>query len=275
MTASPVPPHLNLDFIENTSPEELRKLEDQYRDALRPMIEAAASLPAMLRSMQSASTGVLRTIHSTTGTIQGIGRAVERSTELLRERIASIVQQGWFIDEDMTLVSVRELERAFSSGQFSTAEKILIDYYRGAGEDIVARVCSKAPHRAGLIRDAWGAHKDGKYTLSIPVLLLQADGIVADRRKGRQLFSKSPEKSIAGLIKAAPKGSSDWVFLAAYEKDSPFSKNTDQLPKGFDGLNRHEVLHGLSTSYASEVNSLRALSALGYVDFVLAPAVTE
>mgnify|MGYP001564484260 CR=1 FL=1 len=40
----------------------------------------------------------------------------------------------------------------------------------------------------------------------------------------------------------------------------------------FSALNRHQVMHGESVNYGSEINSLKALSPLNYVAVVLQEA---
>lgn len=260
---------INLDAIAKLSPEEVARLRQGYTGAMQPVLDASQTLPAMLRGIGATIRPFVEKLTEARSFIDGIGVMIKASNEMLRDGMRGIVQQGWFIDSDMDLSLVIQLGKDYSSGQEAKAEAALIAYYQAEGDAIVSRVCASAPDRAQHIRDAWEAHKAGKYALSVPVFLIQADGIVYDRRRGRQLFSKNSNRGISTLAKTAEDGSADWVFLAPYAEDSPFSKDTKDLPADFDGLNRHAVLHGRSTKFATEVNSLRALSALGYVDFAL------
>jgi hypothetical protein len=53
------------------------------------------------------------------------------------------------------------------------------------------------------------------------------------------------------------------------DADAPLTRDTRQLPAGFDGLNRHAVLHGTDPNYGTEVNSLRAVSVLNLASYLL------
>ncbi len=260
---------INLDAIAKLDPEDTARLRESYTAAMQPILDASHTLPAMLRGIGATIRPFVAKLNEARSSIEGIGAMIKASNFMLRDGTRGIVQQGWFIDSDMDISSVIQLGERYSSGQEAETEAVLVAYYQAKGDIIVSRVCANAPDRAQHIQDAWDAHKVGKYTLSVPVFLIQADGIVYDRRSGRQLFSKRNDRGIGTLAKTAEDGSADWVFLAPYAEDSPFSKDTKDLPADFDGLNRHAVLHGISTKFATEVNSLRALSALGYVDFAL------
>lgn len=260
---------INLDAIAKLNPEETARLREGYTAAMRPVLDASHTLPAVLRGIGDTIRPFVDQLNEARSFIGGMGAMIKASNCMLRDGIRGIVQQGWFIDSDMDLSSVTQLDEEYSSGKEAEAEAALIAYYQAKGDAIVSRVCANAPDRAQHIQDAWEAHKAGKYSLSVPVFLIQADGLVYDRRNGRQLFSKNANRGISAIAKTAEAGSADWVFLAPYVEESPFSKNTREIPDDFGGLNRHAVLHGISTKFATEVNSLRALSALGYVDFVL------
>jgi len=49
----------------------------------------------------------------------------------------------------------------------------------------------------------------------------------------------------------------------------PISASQNERDDKFNELNRHQVLHGESTSYDSEINSLKAISLINYLAQVL------
>jgi len=49
----------------------------------------------------------------------------------------------------------------------------------------------------------------------------------------------------------------------------PISASEHERGDAFVGLNRHQVLHGESTQYGTEMNSLKAISLLNYVAHIL------
>ena len=49
----------------------------------------------------------------------------------------------------------------------------------------------------------------------------------------------------------------------------PLWRTRKERGPGFFELNRHQVLHGESVNYGTETNSLKAISFLGYLSFIL------
>ena len=122
-----------------------------------------------------------------------------------------------------------------------------------------------------MISAARRAHEAREYVLSVPVLLVQADGLCYDTI-GVQLFKrKNVEPATAEYARSAGLGVFHAAVLAPLAESLPISAPKHERGDGFDQLNRHEVLHGESVDYDTEVNSLRAWSLLNYVGTVLSP----
>ena len=131
--------------------------------------------------------------------------------------------------------------------------------------------------RMQIIEDAMEAHVNGKYTLSIPTLLPQVEGVLSSitgesAGHPNQMFkdtilNKYPDyfyyisKNI--LLRLAtspmlyggitsefftPEKYPDWVIKKGQLEDRP--------------LNRHAILHGIQINYSSKENSLRAFLLL-------------
>lgn len=139
--------------------------------------------------------------------------------------------------------------------------------------------------RMAILEDALSVHKQGKWTLSIPTLLPQIEGIALDIIKGwglspqqkaividkninkeigktlpSQVFSRLPIDSFTPREMVA-------VYTLLYYLESELYKWINLLDEitqtdECDYLNRHAVLHGAQTSYASRVNSLKCFLAL-------------
>lgn len=283
MTDRKLPRLINLDDLSDSDLPRTTEALHRIHESERPLLEFTSGLGEMLRSMQPALGSVMGAISRAgqspqlsrvTETFTAIGEALAKEPTRLRERLQLLVHRGWFIDPEMPITLVRELALAFECGELEAAEETLVDYYRSNAEAILERVCHENPHRANLVRQCLYAHQAGLYGLSVPTLLIQADGVASDHRDGRQLFSKVDSRSIEKVARNAEEGSAEWIFLSVYAEDSPFSKSTKTLSDDFVGLNRHGVLHGLHVNYSTEINSLRAVSALGYASFALKPSAS-
>lgn len=268
-------PNLNdLDALSSEESEIASEARQRILESMKPLFDATFGLGSLLRAMQPAIGSAMAAVghlSRVSANFEAIGASLAKEPARLRERIRVLVHQGWFIDPEMPVSLVRDLAEAFDNGNFREAEEALLDYYRSSAEAVIKRVCDQNPLRAEIITQAFAAHQAGHFGLSVPAFLIQADGLAGEHHDGRQLFSKVPTRSIGAMANSAAKGSNEWMFLSVYAESSPFSKNTNELGEGFTGLNRHGVLHGTIVNYATEVNSLRALSALGYASFVLSP----
>jgi hypothetical protein len=106
--------------------------------------------------------------------------------------------------------------------------------------------------RKDIIRDALDAHKQGKFTLSIPALLPMVDGLAAE------VLGNQSMKAIALLANERrandpevwAQGFCDFVSRVYY-KGYEFGK--DEAPF----LSRHGILHGRVFDYPSALNSTR------------------
>ncbi|MEX2411697.1 MAG: hypothetical protein WD607_10090, partial [Candidatus Paceibacterota bacterium] len=133
------------------------------------------------------------------------------------------------------------------------------------------------PERYGIIQDAIQAHNEQKYTLSIPTLLAQSDGMF------RELFGKyfyknnAKERVEIGKRIAKILNKSDYPITAtsftylyinqlseesslheSFEESKIFEEGEDS-----DKMSRHAVLHGISINYGTKMNSLKAISLIG------------
>ena len=186
------------------------------------------------------------------------------------ESIQNLMQHGWFPDFGLSFREVMELADAFSADP-EQANEVLLDRFRDRLDDIEVDVTSAFPNRSAILRDAFQAHRQGQYNLSVTVFLTQADGFFYDRFL-KSLFYGDDRHDIAEHIEQMPDGLLRSMSRALLYDDWPLitpRKQRQQQPGGFTELNRHQVLHGEVTDYGTEENSLKAISLLNYCAFVL------
>lgn len=126
----------------------------------------------------------------------------------------------------------------------------------------------KTTKRVHILRDALDAHLRGAFNLSIPAVLAQLEGVVADGtgHKGRmnvQGYKTKVDNIVSGETILGPWVNEfiDATVLAAFEHGS--SPNSD--------LSRHAILHGGDTNYGSERNSMRTIMLFDYVQHLVRP----
>ena len=145
----------------------------------------------------------------------------------------------------------------------------------------------------GIIYDALEAHVNGKYTLSVPTLLPHIEGIATEIVEKYNLpkldkpliyrakpYGKDGEKTYASRVFAHVGISAldfeEWVavesllyYLEGTMYQSP--RRRGKKLKDFatkDILNRHSILHGTHTKYATPMNSLKCFLALDVLSLI-------
>ena len=209
-----------------------------------------------------------------------------RDNQLLAEFYANAIrpelaQRGWFIAGSLYPHQYQTLELALKKKAEDQVEEFLKIHIRGQISDVRKHAMNRWKKRAEILADAFDAHIAAKYTLSVPVLLAQADGISYDIF-GANLFTnyngpidkaigKSIEKS--NLHKRPLAKSFLDLLLEALETSGlrrPTNKRNEMETSSriYYPLNRHGVLHGLDCDYAIEGNSLRGIALISFLEWV-------
>ena len=196
-------------------------------------------------------------------------KSIERRCDELgkqhRECLKKLSDSGWFLSPDTPIEQLRTLADSLGANA-SFAKSAIRSYFRGRIDSIERELVEAYPRRSQILHDAFGAHRTGKYTLSVPVFLSQADGIWRDQFR-KNFFERNKRKNTLQDCKNDPQlqyVSTMLILLELKEKgmNNPLWANETERDSSFDALNRHQVLHGESVDYATEQNSLKAISLL-------------
>lgn len=122
-------------------------------------------------------------------------------------------------------------------------------------------------HRIITLNEVVIAHKKSLYTLSIPIAIIQIEGILAEyfNHKGWLNYKKNKKYfedifSINGNVK--PENSANYFILNKFYETFEWGDNKKHE------LSRHAILHGSSSDYATETNSTKIIYLLDYLIYV-------
>ena len=85
---------------------------------------------------------------------------------------------------------------------------------------------------------------------------------------GKNVFSSRTIEIADDLADHVPEGIVRELFRGLMWDKWPLALSQTKRTVGFSELNRHQVLHGESTTYGTEENSLKAMSFLNFCAFV-------
>lgn len=127
------------------------------------------------------------------------------------------------------------------------------------------------PLRHQILDAAFAAHESAKYELSIPVFLAQVEGMCLEVL-GTKLFStKSGVPVTRESTEALSRMELSEVLLLPLRELHGLTASKASRGNWPDAPNRHEILHGISTDYATPINSYKAISLLEYFCTFVAP----
>lgn len=185
-----------------------------------------------------------------------------------RASLVTLGKQGWYLDHEFTNPQLLSIANAIEEGLVKERNKILCDWYEERLTQIELDLSARHLHRDLVLRDAFQAHREGKYTLSVPVFLAQADGICHDLT-GHQLYSRpNGVPVLAKLLSLEYLTSVRASALHALSQRLPISDNAQTRVCAPDLLNRHAVLHGEDLNYHTRTQSCRAISLLNCVSWI-------
>ena len=209
---------------------------------------------------------------------------VKKTKERDKKLIEAMLKSGWWFTPSLMEIPENWLSQA--ANDYQNGNKTAITnlfkkiYQRENCRNLESVVISWKKNELfspwqNHIADALDSHKDKKYTLSVPVLLLVAEGIATGFRKKVGIYEKRDRSQGGEKIKKAVQkyyGKYRGLFLSELDLleplinaiDTTIYKNTDLIKKKLHTniLNRHAVLHGLKKNYGTMKTSLQAFMLL-------------
>jgi len=196
--------------------------------------------------------------------------------------------KGWFYAWTGSLREAYAVTDQLRSIDEEQINEFMAEHYRSRMDCLSEDLSKQFPARAVAISAAVRAHKradiDG-YTLSTPVFIAQADGLISEiletdsalQKVGDKLIKRGAKKGETRAAytlrnKVADEEDLNYVnpLLALHNLDFLMSQEnraaSAQSSGGeFSALNRHQVMHGEVSDYGTEFNSLKAFSFLCFV----------
>jgi len=239
--------NINIDYLQNI------RLPESYLSQFSKILE---DLSIALKSIQLPDFEALS----------------KRIAELPAETKAALLllgENGWFLDLDMTLSQLHEIEIELMAKNIVDVNSFLIDYYETRLDSIEENICSLYPSRATILGKAFWAHRNHDYELSIPVFLAQSDGISKEKINYYIFIKDQGRPQAAKYVETLAVEDFQRALLAPLTEIMPIMKSEKDRGPTFVELNRHMVLHGESLNYATQLFGCKAISLINYIGNVL------
>ena len=208
--------------------------------------------------------------HLNRGTSQWLHAAVRSALEInnrirafdaeLPKLVRHLLDRSWALPIDTTLPLVLSLAEMRELGDAEGVEKALGGFFSEKLTQIEQTLVAQFPARAVILRDAFWAHREGKFTLSIPTMLAQIDGIWHDLAQ-QNFYRPRGRKAVEALLVREANGAREAIVLILTDVGA-IRRDSKETRSSLETLSRHLILHGVSIDYPSELNSLKCASWL-------------
>jgi hypothetical protein len=234
------------------------KQQDFLQEAVRRLDEMGRAFRAWIEFTQSPEFG------------EAMRAAAKRDFgtafgEAYLEAYEHLAKKSWFLDAGIPMSAPVQIVEWLDQGKEDVIDNALADYYRGRIPEIEQSLALAYPTRKDVLASAFRAHCNKDYNLAIPVFLAQADGLSYEIYQSH--FFRSAQSIPAAI--AFIKQQNVEVYVAAYAypltHQGVIRQSTAQLPAISNSLNRHAIVHGISSDYGNEMNSLKCISLLSYL----------
>jgi hypothetical protein len=192
---------------------------------------------------------------------------LQYSNEKSSEVEANLSERGWYFGLLTCVSDPLRMATLIQQKRFEEVDDIMADHIRRILDWIEEKLIKYNPKRESIFRECFLNHREGRYYSSACLLLSQVDGMCYDRFQ-QSLFTinrKTEKPLIAEHIQASN------FFYHQFKSDffdelRDINRNFKPDKKDTVLLNRHKVLHGYDTNYGIEINSLRIISFVNFIN---------
>lgn len=263
---------------------EIEKIIKPAKDAqsvLKPALELHKSLEVTLQNLQKSFRHINRIYASIPkfenpilehlDTFKEIGNSLKNYTEETSEDLLIIAQHGWFIELDSEIYFPSLIAEKFNSNKILEGDDLMIEYYSTHLDLIFDNLIKRHPNRKEFFLQALKSYRSGNHYILIPSLLSQIDGICFDFTKKKFFIKEKKNKYLPQVTAELEKSADNFLnlYLSPLQNQTPIMAREESMVKFPCSLNRHEILHGISTNYGTKINSLKVLSLLKYLSDLL------
>lgn len=240
-------------------PQRMADIMRPYFEAVSAVREASQGLGRMVAGVATATAKIRENFVPLMG---DVFEAIKHVPEYLRLTLIELADEGWYIDPEWSIGQPGALREQLAGDEREEARAWIMGYFTHRLDAIEARLCRRHPTRAAILAKAFDAHRRGDYELSVPVFLIQADGITHDLHR-RELYTRQGKRALDATCATAG------FFAAPLVETTPMNVSRNQRSASFTGLNRNLILHGEDVSYGTEEISLKVISHINFTSSAL------
>lgn len=244
--------------------EPLRAFQESIQNTQRQIQESFEQFDKVFSSLSETTTQ----IHNLSESFKEVGERLSKYYKDTPSHLLLIAEHGWFIELDTELNLPLKLVSDIENGQPEEINDYLIKYYSSNLKRIISVLNKRHPTRHEIFDEIHNSYNEKKYFVTIPCILSQVDGICFDYTK-KKFFIRNHR--LPQVLPELEKMSNSFLdlFLSPLKNQTPIMTIEENVKNFPSKLNRHEIIHGVNTTYGTELNSLKCISLLKYISDLL------
>ena len=212
---------------------------------------------------------------------------VFRELAILLDATEAFRKSGWPLTPSMPIALRERVVELYQQGKVRYAGNVIMGHYRKNNQaELVAAVEAWNANelvvpRMHIVRDALYAHREGLYTLSVPALMPQIEGVLTDYVVRYDLLEKlSGIRTVYKAVIGDPeeRGLAEWgiatTLLHQLETSTytrtDFSRELKKVAERRE-VTRHTVAHGVNYRYDRPIHSLKVFLILDAISALQPP----
>lgn len=255
--------------------EHFIQAQKKIQKSLEPLIRAQKELQKSLEPLR-----LYERIQKKMNSLQRFIKQIEKLVEEAKLEKEILLKTGWWFTPSLLELPASQISSAFykyKDGQKNAITNFFIEVYQGENCKYLKSVIRNWKKNIyfkpwiEIIKDAFRAHNQKKYSLSVPVLLLIAEGIASKYCKDKKVLEEAIKSKGGKKIKKAleiaeindKNLSLEILFTAIDDRIFNYTGKVKSEARGYRHfLNRHAIMHGETAKYGTLKNSLQCFMLL-------------
>lgn len=198
-----------------------------------------------------------------------ISEIISTSVEKLPDSVRHFSKSGWFLTKEMTFSEIHDMANLVQENKIVEVDLFMTIHIQENKKRIFKTLLERFPERNKILNSGIKAHERTDYYSSIPIFLSQADGLCYEITGYKLYTTENKRPKVARYHDNIKEGTFDHILLQPLTVSSSLNANEERMKEYKGSLNRHEVLHGLSLNYGTELNSCKSISLLNFIGEIL------
>lgn len=143
-------------------------------------IQLAPEFQAISKAIQQSMRKFEKKMQEIAEMVESFSKRIGEIPDEITPTISKLAHRGWYPSNEMDLPFIYAIDKAFNAENGKEVDKLMAQFVSGRVDALHEQLASRFQSRSPAISSSIGAHLAGQYFLSVPLFLIQAEGICVE-----------------------------------------------------------------------------------------------